>query len=190
MKDTPTIDALVAMIEARVAGAPPRSDSADTRATERLITRESAVPDRLDAAFAYCAALKAEGFERRRAESSLEDGFQNFLAYREVVRAEKAKKRQRSHKIQVLHNRRRARQKGATGAFTREEWTELKAQYGGRCAYCGLPTSRLTVDHVVPLSRGGSNYITNIRPACKPCNSRKSAKDLEVFLAQRGGRGE
>lgn len=45
---------------------------------------------------------------------------------------------------------------------------------GKRCAYCeqefdGPPDP----DHVVPLSRGGSNSITNILPCCSPCNSDK-----------------
>lgn len=48
--------------------------------------------------------------------------------------------------------------------------------------YCNeeLP---LTNDHVVPLSRGGSNNIDNILPACKGCNCSKSAKTLEEYLS-------
>lgn len=40
--------------------------------------------------------------------------------------------------------------------------------YGGRCVYCGgEATAR---DHVVPLSRGGTDGIENVVPACRPCN--------------------
>jgi 5-methylcytosine-specific restriction endonuclease McrA len=41
-----------------------------------------------------------------------------------------------------------------------------------RCQYCGT-TTRLTVDHVVPRSRGGASVWENITTACAPCNLRK-----------------
>lgn len=79
---------------------------------------------------------------------------------------------------------RRARKAGAEGSFTGEEWAALCEEYGGRCAYCGCVPAELTVDHVVALSRGGTNWITNIVPACRPCNSRKHDRLVEEFLAE------
>lgn len=43
---------------------------------------------------------------------------------------------------------------------------------GKRCAYCDNPAD--TIDHAVPLVRGGTNYEGNLVPACKSCNSSKS----------------
>jgi 5-methylcytosine-specific restriction protein A len=45
----------------------------------------------------------------------------------------------------------------------------------GRCYYCGAPTdpAELTMDHIVPLSRGGKSTKSNIVPACKTCNTKK-----------------
>ena len=45
----------------------------------------------------------------------------------------------------------------------------------GVCHYCGLEVGRaqLTMDHVVPLSRGGKSRKGNIVPCCKDCNSKK-----------------
>lgn len=45
-----------------------------------------------------------------------------------------------------------------------------------RCQYCGeqLPASQLTLDHVVPRSRGGTTSWANIVAACRPCNTRKA----------------
>lgn len=40
------------------------------------------------------------------------------------------------------------------------------------CAYCPAPAT--TIDHVLPLVRGGTNYEGNLAPACKTCNSSKS----------------
>jgi 5-methylcytosine-specific restriction enzyme A len=45
----------------------------------------------------------------------------------------------------------------------------------GRCYYCGslTPATALTMDHIVPLSRGGKTTKGNVVPACKSCNSKK-----------------
>jgi len=114
-------------------------------------------------------------------KSDFPEAERNFLLYREGVIQEKREKRERLHSAQVQHNRRRARVKGAVGSFTREEWRDLKLAHGGCCAYCGMKTKKLSVDHVVPLSKGGTNYISNIKPACRSCNSRKGNRDPEIF---------
>jgi len=45
----------------------------------------------------------------------------------------------------------------------------------GVCFYCGRPTParELTMDHIVPLARGGRTTKGNVVPACKDCNNRK-----------------
>ena len=45
----------------------------------------------------------------------------------------------------------------------------------GRCHYCGrqVPPKELTMDHVVPLGRGGRSTKGNLVPACKECNTKK-----------------
>jgi 5-methylcytosine-specific restriction endonuclease McrA len=58
--------------------------------------------------------------------------------------------------------------------------TFLFARDGYRCQYCGRPGAELkprealTRDHVVPMSRGGTNEWTNVVTACSPCNTRKA----------------
>lgn len=54
--------------------------------------------------------------------------------------------------------------------------------FGGRCAYC--PAVATTVDHVVPVMKGGQARRGNLIPACGPCNSRKNASDFDLFLAR------
>lgn len=49
----------------------------------------------------------------------------------------------------------------------------LFARDGWRCAYCGHTAGRLTLDHVVPRSRGGDSTWENVVTACAPCNLRK-----------------
>ena len=48
--------------------------------------------------------------------------------------------------------------------FARDEW---------QCAYCGETGVRLTLDHVVPRSRGGDSVWENVVTSCAPCNLRK-----------------
>ena len=44
---------------------------------------------------------------------------------------------------------------------------------GHRCQYCGCLAERLSIDHVIPRSRGGSDVWENVTTACMPCNVRK-----------------
>jgi 5-methylcytosine-specific restriction endonuclease McrA len=59
----------------------------------------------------------------------------------------------------------------------------LFARDGYACQYCGA-TSRLTVDHVIPCSRGGGSGWDNVVTACAPCNSRKGNRlphEIQMF---------
>lgn len=79
----------------------------------------------------------------------------------------------------------RARKFAAEGSFTTNEWTALVRANRGRCAYCGV-RAPLQADHRTPLSRGGSNFIANILPACQSCNCRKARtteREFRVRLA-------
>lgn len=46
---------------------------------------------------------------------------------------------------------------------------------GGECAICGvdIPVAAATLDHVVSISRGGANDLTNFLVTCEPCNREK-----------------
>jgi len=75
----------------------------------------------------------------------------------------------------------RSRLRNAGGSFTHEQWEERKKEFGNRCAYCGKKSKLLTPDHYIPLSKGGTNYIDNIVPACPQCNRTKWNKDPSKF---------
>ncbi len=87
--------------------------------------------------------------------------------------------------------RRRAAESGATGTYTWAEVVGVWIALGRTCCYCHEPTTldQIEPDHVVPLSRGGSNSITNIVPACGPCNGSKGALTLVEWQARRLARG-
>jgi 5-methylcytosine-specific restriction endonuclease McrA len=70
--------------------------------------------------------------------------------------------------------------------FTPEAVEYLALILGDPCVYCGGPTE--SVDHIVPVSRGGTGDWDNIAPACKSCNSEKHARPLLAFLLRRVNR--
>jgi 5-methylcytosine-specific restriction endonuclease McrA len=55
---------------------------------------------------------------------------------------------------------------------SRDLFVQLVVRDGPTCAKCGT-TDNLTVDHIVPLARGGSDELSNLQLLCKPCNSSK-----------------
>ncbi len=79
--------------------------------------------------------------------------------------------------------RRKAIKKTSQGSFTIAEWKLLVWLFGGNCAYCWTKPERLTIDHVMPISKGGSSYIENILPACRSCNcSMRDSLDPKVDI--------
>jgi|SRR3954449_5927571 len=66
------------------------------------------------------------------------------------------------------------REKNRARELRRSEWWKRK-RAAGICFYCQqrFPPSELTMDHLVPLVRGGKSTKGNLVPACKECNSKK-----------------
>jgi len=75
--------------------------------------------------------------------------------------------------------RRKELLKNCEGNHTQGEWELLKKQYGYICPCCKIPNLKLTEDHIIPLSKGGSNWIENIQPLCLHCNVKKYTKIIK-----------
>lgn len=63
--------------------------------------------------------------------------------------------------------------------LTEAQWELIKSTYNFCCYYCGKKT-KLTQDHITPLSLGGTHSMDNIVPSCLSCNSRKGANPPPV----------
>jgi 5-methylcytosine-specific restriction endonuclease McrA len=91
-------------------------------------------------------------------------------------------------KVAAIKHRRYAREAGAQGDHMESEWRAIVELQKYRCADCGQKV-KLTKDHIVPLSRGGSNFAFNLQGLCVRCNSRKNCKlpaGLQHTLFDRG----
>ncbi len=79
-----------------------------------------------------------------------------------------------SYEINIVTEEELRREKEKARSLRRTHWWNRKIQ-GGLCYYCHREVGReqLTMDHVVPLSRGGKSKKGNIVPACKECNNKK-----------------
>lgn len=67
---------------------------------------------------------------------------------------------------------------------TADLWAARVAEFGGRCAYCLTP-GQVEMEHIDPVSRGGSHTMDNLVPACRSCNASKHDDTLLVFLLRR-----
>lgn len=85
-------------------------------------------------------------------------------------------------KIKVAKHARRAAAQNAEGSHTRSDILNLFDLQRGRCASCASCLKvrgalKYHVDHVIPLSRGGSNDKSNLQLLCPTCNLKKGSKD-------------
>ena len=72
-----------------------------------------------------------------------------------------------------------------TGSEAKRKWRQsIKEKWNYECAYCGSEDN-LTLDHITPRSKGGSERVTNILCACHSCNQSKGHKMWsDWFLSQ------
>jgi len=122
--------------------------------------------------------------ERRRQFSRSKQGRQNKAKYEltkkgQTTRSKALTKYRESPQGKAAAHRQHAQRKGAMLAtynpLTAQEWQEILKASKGKCYYCHKKT-KLTVDHVIPLSKGGRHSKENVVPACQSCNSKKQDK--------------
>lgn len=90
-----------------------------------------------------------------------------------------------------MHNRVYKAKKRAGGTHTKQELQDLYELQDGRCCYCGVPIfwhikGDVHVDHMTPVSRGGSNTVDNLALACETCNKQKWSYTVSEWLSVRG----
>jgi 5-methylcytosine-specific restriction endonuclease McrA len=83
--------------------------------------------------------------------------------------------------------KRRVLEYNSKGSHTHQQWLARVELYGWKCFYCPkkLDNKTLTKDHRIPLNKGGSNWASNLVPACKSCNSSKQDKKPNEFKGRK-----
>jgi 5-methylcytosine-specific restriction endonuclease McrA len=116
-----------------------------------------------------------------KVKAATDSWFENNKEYRRRYKAKYRKQhaaqieayRKANKERQIVYKaNRKTRLTNAGGKFTIKQWRELCETYNNRCLCCGKKRP-LTVDHVIPVSKGGTSDISNIQPLCGPCNSTK-----------------
>jgi 5-methylcytosine-specific restriction endonuclease McrA len=73
----------------------------------------------------------------------------------------------------------RARKAKASGrGVSKDDWIEILNRYNNKCLACGS-TEDITMDHIIPLVKGGAHDPDNIQPLCKSCNCKKLTKIID-----------
>lgn len=90
-------------------------------------------------------------------------------------------------KARIRANIRRKSISDAGGKFTAEDVRRIMRMQGSRCIYCKVDCSKTYhVDHIIPVSKGGSSWPENLQILCPRCNLSKSAKCPIAFAQERG----
>lgn len=145
---------------------------------------KKANPERAKQADRIYAAKNAERIAARKREWILANAdrirAQKQRAYAlnkdRVLAACREWRRNNPLKARAAKLARRSREASADGStYTKAHHIAARWEmFGGKCWICGKPAT--TTDHVIPLSRGGSHWPSNLRPACLSCNSSKQSK--------------
>lgn len=105
--------------------------------------------------------------------------------YNEAMRNWKVANPERAKAIEIAGMMNRRSRNLAVGKAKSSDVKIVRARR--KCQACGVIHSRMEVDHIIALSQGGTNHLSNLQLLCRPCNRSKSWKD-PIAWAQENGR--
>lgn len=87
-------------------------------------------------------------------------------------------------KMRIKRKRVRDKRRGAEGKYSLANIQGILEIQNSCCVGCGISFSQkvpYTIDHIIPVSRGGSNWPLNLQLLCSSCNDRKGACTMEEW---------
>lgn len=130
--------------------------------------------------------------KKKKREENIEEYLERERIWRSQRREELAEKsrkwrRENPEKRRVIDRNKKIRRRGADGFHTLEDVERLLVSQKFKCAECGKSVKKEHhVDHIMPLSKGGSNWPSNLQILCPACNMEKHATDPLVFARRKG----
>lgn len=124
--------------------------------------------------------MRAREWYRENRERAIQNVKEYIRRNRDKFRvwANTSRLRHMDERRAILRNY-RARKQAADGTHTAEDVLAIYEDQGGHCGYCGIALQgEFHIDHMTPLSRGGSNSPDNLIAACMLCNTSKGAKTV------------
>lgn len=113
---------------------------------------------------------------RARQRQNYYNNRENRLRHQREWRRANLNEARLSSQVRMAHYL--ARKHGAEGTFSVDEWRAIRDYYGNKCLACNEQRP-LTIDHIVPLSKGGRNDASNLQPLCNKCNSAKWNRTID-----------
>ena len=136
----------------------------------------------------YYAANREEILRKKKEYHARPEIKQQYKEYQKRTGASKKWHERNPERRRASWVKRRATEREAKGEFTAEELRLRFDYHGNKCIYCGC-TENLTVEHMIPLNKGGTNWPANLAPACGSCNSGKRDSSFWEFSGKKRPRG-
>lgn len=95
-------------------------------------------------------------------------------------------KRNNPESFSISTRKNEAKRRAAEGSFAHRDVMRMFSAQDGKCAACGCDiAAAYEIDHIIPISRGGSNWPMNLQLLCTVCNRSKAAKMPIAWLMMR-----
>jgi len=150
-----------------------------------------------------CRKVAAKNYYMKNRERSLFVSKQYQINHRERTRATMRRYEERHREKRALKNKkwrqenpekfragkikRRLIDLSIKGLFTEHDVKDIFRLQKGKCACCKKSLKDgYHIDHIIPLSRGGTNYRSNLQLLTPSCNHRKSARDPIEYMQSKG----
>lgn len=96
------------------------------------------------------------------------------------------KKYYEQNKAKWVNKAHKRRARGLPSHVKAEDLKRLTDLQQNKCAVCRIDLTKRHLDHIVPLSKGGTHEFKNLQFLCQSCNLNKHAKDPIIFMQSKG----